>query len=447
MAAVQRRQPLPPASHKLRRGEPACSGTAPPPVCRYWKSGHCVRKPCRFLHADPAQAPPPSVVVAKKRSNTWVNTSSKIAKPSAATDGGEAAVPPVPPTTTKPSPATNVVGAAVPPVPPTKPDQPPVRVQEQPVGGVWCVGDGIRGVARLEGHSKAVTGVAVPEGSGKLFSGSLDGTVRAWDCATGQCVRVAPVQEGEVGRLIAMGPWVLLGVRGAVRALHAGSGNELRLRLPAAAAQVTALLAEDDERLFAGAEDGAIYMWRLDRERQRFDEVAALAGHGGHAVASLAQGKGALYSGAADGGIRVWDLETRRCVCSFAGHASIVTALLCWDRFLLSSSVDGTVKAWRSKPDHGDVDPELEVHYTHREEGERVVAMDGTHDAGKKPVLLVSRGDGVVRVYDLPSFKPRGQIRCNGEVTAMSLRTPGVAFTGDASGEVRVVKWTPAAAS
>lgn len=96
------------------------------------------------------------------------------------------------------------------------------------------------------------------------------------------------------------------------------------------------LLAEDDERLFAGAEDGAIYMWRLDRGHQRFDEVAALAGHDGHAVASLAQGKGALYSGAADGGIRVWDLETRRCVCSFAGHASRVTALLCWDRFLLS---------------------------------------------------------------------------------------------------------------
>ncbi|KAF7050746.1 hypothetical protein CFC21_059066 [Triticum aestivum] len=441
MAAVQRRQPLPPASHQLRRADPACPGTAPPPVCRYWKSGHCGRNPCRFLHADPAP-PPPVVVVAKKRSNTWVNTSSKIAKPSATTDEGEAAVPPVPPPTkAKPSPATNAREAAV-PLPP------PERVQEPPGSGAWCVGDGIRGVARLEGHSKAVTGVAVPEGSGKLFSGSLDGTVRAWDCATGQCVRVAPVQEGEVGRLIAMGPWVLVRVRGAVRAFQAGSGEELRLRLPVAAAQVTALLAEDDERLFAGVEDGAIYMWRLDPGRQRFDEVAALAGHDGHAVASLAQGKGALYSGAADGGIRVWDLETRRCVCSFAGHASMVTALLCWDRFLLSSSVDGTVKAWRSKPDRaGDVEPELEVHYTHREEGERVVAMDGTHDADKKPVLLVSRGDGVVRVCDLPSFKPRGQIRCNGEVTAMSLRTPGVIFTGDKSGEVRVVKWTPAAAA
>ncbi|KAM0828356.1 hypothetical protein ACQ4PT_067615 [Festuca glaucescens] len=138
-----------------------------------------------------------------------------------------------------------------------------------------------------------------------------------------------------------MGPWVLVGVRGAVKALHTGSGKELQLRLPAGA-QITTLLAEDDERLFAGAEDGAIYIWRLDREHQRFDEVAALAGHEGHAVASLAQGKGALYSGSVDGGIKVWDLETRRCIFSFAGHVSRITALLCWDRFLLSSSDDGT---------------------------------------------------------------------------------------------------------
>ncbi|KAM0922128.1 hypothetical protein ACQ4PT_006363 [Festuca glaucescens] len=450
MAAVQR-LPLPPAaSPQLSRGNPGTSRDAPAPICRYWKSGHCSRKPCRFLHGDPA-AP----AARKKRNNTWVNTSSQIASPSPTTTN--AAVPSVPPPTTK---RRAEQAQQVPP--PTKrhaeqdeqAPPPPKRgcraqdQQEEPGGssGAWCAGDDIRGVARLEGHANAITGVAVPEGSGTLYSGSLDGTVRAWDCGTGRCVHVASAHEGEVGRLIAMGPWVLVGVRGAVKALHTGSGKELQLRLPAGA-QITTLLAEDDERLFAGAEDGAIYIWRLDREHQRFDEVAALAGHEGHAFASLAQGKGALYSGSVDGGIKVWDLETRRCIFSFAGHVSRITALLCWDRFLLSSSDDGTVKVWRSKPGHGDDDLELEVHYTHKEEGQRVVSMDGTHDANKKPVLLVACGDGVIRVYDLPSFKRSGQIPCDGEVTAMSLRTPGVVFTGDESGEVRVAKWAPAGGS
>ncbi|CAM0870725.1 unnamed protein product [Alopecurus aequalis] len=426
MAAAVQRVPIP-----LRRGNNPISRA----VCRYWKSGNCSRKPCRFLHADP---PPPPVGATKKRTNTWLNPSSQ------------------------PIPTTTTTSAAVPPVPPTRhaqPDEqappPPKRgcraQEEEPAraAGTWCVGDGIRGVARLAGHARAVTGVAVPEGSGRLFSGSLDGTVRAWDCGTGQCVGVALIQEGEVRRLTAMSPWVLAGARGAVIALHTGSGEEHRLPLPAAGTRITALL-DDDEHLFAGAEDGAIYIWSLDRERQRFEEVAALAGHDGHAaVASLARGKGALYSGLADGVIMAWDLATRRRVCGFAGHASRVTALLCWDQFLLSASDDGTVKVWRSKHDHKDgVDPELEVHYTHREEEggyPRVVAMDGTHDADGKPVLLVARGDGVVRLYDLPSFKARGEIRCDGEVTAISVRTPGMVFTGDESGEVRVAKWTPAA--
>ena len=68
-----------------------------------------------------------------------------------------------------------------------------------------------------------------------------------------------------------------------------------------------------------------------------------------------------------------------------------------------------------------------------------MVAIDGeAYD--RTPVLMVSRGDGIVRVYDLPSMQNRGKVRCNGEARAVSLRSPGIVFTGDASGEVRVVK-------
>ncbi|CAL4937619.1 unnamed protein product [Urochloa decumbens] len=413
MAAVRQRLSFPTAPPpRPCRGSHGPARNMPPQICRYWKSGHCSRNPCRFLHAD---VPPPRAPTAKKP-NTWVNPSC-VAKPK---------LPPVP-------------------VPPSSTKR--RQDDAHPSGGEdlagWCDGDGFRGVAQLKGHTKAVTGIALPEGSDKLFSGSRDGTVRVWDCNTGQCVHVAPVQEGEeVSGLVSVGPWVAVGVRGAVKALHTGTGKELQLRGPAASALVTALLVEDDEHLFAGTEDGAIYMWRMNQAQQCFDEVAAFVGHE-KAVVSLAQGKGTLYSGSADGSVRAWDLESRRCVCTLAAaHASSVTALLCWEQFLLSSSDDGTVKVWRAKPGRDDLD--LEVHYVHSE-GERVVAIDGTYDPDKKPVLIVSRGDGVVRVYDLPSLQNRGQIRCNGEARAVYLRSPGVVFTGDASGEVRVVKWTPRA--
>ncbi|CAN6296546.1 unnamed protein product [Urochloa humidicola] len=415
MAAVHQRLSFPTAPPpRPRRGShgPA-RDMLPPQVCRYWKSGHCSRNPCRFLHAD---VPPPTA----KKPNTWVNPSC-VAKPKLP--------PPVP---VPPSSTNQRQDDAHPALPPKR-----LICGGEDLTG-WCAGAGFHGVAQLKGHAKAVTGVALPEGSDKLFSGSADGTVRVWDCNTGQCVHVAPVQEGEVSGLVSVGPWVVVGVRGAVKALHTGTGKELRLRGPAASALVTALLVEDDEHLFAGTEDGVIYMWRMNRAQQCFDEVAAFRGND-KAVASLAQGKGTLYSGSADGSVRAWDLDSRRCVCTLAAHASAVTALLCWEQFLLSSSDDGTVKVWRAKPGRDDLD--LEVHYVHSE-GERVVAIDGTYDPDKKPVLMVSRGDGVVRVYDLPSLENRGMIRCNGEARVVYLRSPGVVFTGDASGEVRVVKWT-----
>lgn len=75
----------------------------------------------------------------------------------------------------------------------------------------WSTGDGFRLVTQLDGHEKvktfllfvdfcvhlvglpywinfeqAVTGIALPSGSDKLYTASKDETVRVWDCASGQ---------------------------------------------------------------------------------------------------------------------------------------------------------------------------------------------------------------------------------------------------------------------
>jgi hypothetical protein len=66
---------------------------------------------------------------------------------------------------------------------------------------------------------------------------------------------------------------------------------KLQLRL-LAATKVNTLIAEDDEQLFAGAEDNAIYSWRLNREHQRLDQVAALTVHDGPAGRIARAGEG-----------------------------------------------------------------------------------------------------------------------------------------------------------
>lgn len=42
--------------------------------------------------------------------------------------------------------------------------------------------------------------------------------------------------------------------------------------------------------------------------------------------------------------LQVWDLETLRCLQTLTEHIDVVMSLLCWDQFLLSASLDKTVK-------------------------------------------------------------------------------------------------------
>jgi F-box/WD-40 domain protein 7 len=41
---------------------------------------------------------------------------------------------------------------------------------------------------------------------------------------------------------------------------------------------------------------------------------------------------------------QVWDLNTGLCIDTLQGHTNVVMGLLCWNQFLISGSLDGTVK-------------------------------------------------------------------------------------------------------
>src|SRR4051812_46772330 len=58
----------------------------------------------------------------------------------------------------------------------------------------------------------------------------------------------------------------------------------------------------------------------------------------------------------------MWDLETQQCNQTLSGHSEVVTSLLCWDQYLISCSLDKTIKVWACT-NQGSV----EVTYTHHE--------------------------------------------------------------------------------
>ncbi|KAL4337554.1 hypothetical protein AHAS_Ahas12G0121800 [Arachis hypogaea] len=58
---------------------------------------------------------------------------------------------------------------------------------------------------------KVVSGIALPFGSDKLYTASIDETLRVWDYQFGQCTAEINV-GGEVGCMINEGPWIFVGI-------------------------------------------------------------------------------------------------------------------------------------------------------------------------------------------------------------------------------------------
>lgn len=293
----------------------------------------------------------------------------------------------------------------------------------------WCTGSCFAMLTQLEGHQKIVSGIALPVGSDKLYTGSRDETVRVWDCQSGQCAGVINV-GGEVGCMLSEGPWMFVGLPNLVKAWNVQTSAEMSLNGPVG--QVYSLVAGND-LLFAGTQDGSILAWKYNTATNCFEPAASLQGHTS-AVVTLVVGANRLYSGSMDNSIRVWNLENLQCLQTLTDHTSVVMSVLCWDQFLLSCSLDKTIKVWAAKESGN-----LEVVYTHNEEY-GLLNLCGMHDLESKPVLLCSCNDNTVRAYDLPSFAERGKIFAKQEIRSIH-GGPNIFFTGDGTGEVRVWQW------
>ncbi|KAK2652176.1 hypothetical protein Ddye_012032 [Dipteronia dyeriana] len=295
----------------------------------------------------------------------------------------------------------------------------------------WFRGDGFTLMAKLDGHKKPVSGIALPLVSNKLYSGSSDGIARLWDCLTGQCTSVINL-GAEVGCLICEGPWVFIGMPNVIKAWNIESSAEFCIDGPSG--QVYCMVVSD-EMLFAGAQDGNILAWKGSSETENpFQLTASLKGHI-RPVTCITVGGKRLYSGSMDNTIRVWEIETLRSVMTLDGHTDTVMSLLCWDQYLLSCSLDRTIKVWFATDDEGNLD----VAYTHNEE-HGALQLHGLNDPDGKPVLLCACNDSSVHLYELPSFIERGRIFTKREVRAIQIGPDNIFFTGDGTGMLSVWK-------
>ena len=210
-------------------------------------------------------------------------------------------------------------------------------------GVAWGRYIGDEGGRRLPGHSGPV--VSLAEGEGRMFSGSLDGSIRVWRTETLEQERVLQSEDEDdaLSSLAVTDGRVISGYSsGRIRVWDAASGERL-CELEGHTDSVGSLCVLGP-RLASGSDDSSIRVWT----RGPGPEWQCERTFSGRRlwVRCLAGWEGKLISGSADKTIRIWDLETGVQDATLTGHDGVVFALLVHGRRLFSASKDGTIRAW-----------------------------------------------------------------------------------------------------
>jgi len=294
----------------------------------------------------------------------------------------------------------------------------------------------------------AVTSVAIWETQGqvKIFTGSKDGFWRLWNFAGNAFVKeFEHNMGGAVECLVVASNFLFCGFEsispalpeitvGMVHAWNLANPTEPPLEfhmqpnlIPYAhATAVTKLLVVDGQKIVSGSRDGSVKLWTFDAAAHHgkggFMLAQSLHGHA-REVTGLAVVDTMLWSSSTDGSIRIWDMaKNGECQHSITmasgpagtpplaagspgapppapgqGHTNAVTGLVPFTSaagsFILSCSLDGTVKAWNAATG------QCVASESHGQDG--VVSMSMIGDQNGKPCLLIGLESGNMWIRNL----------------------------------------------
>ncbi|HAB19656.1 MAG TPA: WD40 repeat domain-containing protein [Verrucomicrobiales bacterium] len=158
----------------------------------------------------------------------------------------------------------------------------------------------------LEGHSDAVSAVALTPDGRRIISSFADSTLKVWDLESGECLRTL---EGHSSRVSAV------------------------------------TVTPDGRRIISGSEDRTLKVWDLERG----ECLRTLEGHssGVFAVAITPDGL-RIISGSRDKTLKTWDLERGECLAEFCAEAEVTAvAVLPDNRSLALGDAGGHVHVLR----------------------------------------------------------------------------------------------------
>ncbi|MBC7878530.1 MAG: PD40 domain-containing protein [Anaerolineales bacterium] len=198
----------------------------------------------------------------------------------------------------------------------------------------------------LTGHTYTIDGVVFSPDGKYLLSGSHDGTARLWEVATGQTVKVFPttISMGNVA-FSPDGKYFAAAYADSIGRIWDVTTGQIVHTLAGHTDLLTRVAySPDGKYVLTGSGDNTARLW----DSMSGEQVQVFAGHthGISAVAFSPDGK--TIATGDDASVRLWDISTAKVVQEFSGHQTWISGIQFSPdgRFLFTGSGDRTARLW-----------------------------------------------------------------------------------------------------